>query len=109
MPERYKEHRGPYAFTLAEAYRQGRIVRARCGHCRIKRHYDPGDLKLLVGDLAERALERKLRCDGCGTAEFMSVEFWIPTGAEWDGLIIRRLVGTKMIRKVFWRDEPARR
>ena len=50
-----------------------------------------------------------MRCERCGKREYMDVEFWSPTGQEWEELIVRRLVGTRMIRKVIWRDEPARR
>ena len=55
------------------------------------------------------ALRRQMRCEKCGKREFMNGEFWSPTGREWEGLIVRRLVGTRMIRKVIWRDELARR
>ena len=110
MPEQNGDNsRFPYTFSLLAAYEQGRLVRARCQHCNITRVYDPGDLKQLVGNVGIEALRAKMRCEKCGKGEWMEVEFWSPTGREWDGLIIRRLVGTRMIRKVIWRDEPARR
>lgn len=108
MPEQYKEPRGPYAFTLLAAFEQGRLVRVRCGHCNIRRVYDPGDLKELVGDVGPEGLRARMRCEKCGSNEWLSVEFWIPTGLELEGLVVRRLVGTRMIRKVIWRDGPAR-
>jgi hypothetical protein len=109
MPETNGKSRAPYAFTLLAAFQQGRLVRARCGHCNIRRVYDPGDLKQLVGDVDIDGLRRQMRCEKCGKRYYMDVEFWSPTGPEWEGLIVRRLVGTRMIRKVIWRDEPARR
>jgi hypothetical protein len=108
MPETNGQSRGPYAFTLLAAYQQGRLVRVRCGHCIIRRVYDPGDLKQLVGDVDIDGLRRQMRCEKCGKRDYMDVEFWSPMGPEWEGLIVRRLVGTRMIRKVIWRDEPAR-
>ena len=88
---------------------RSRIVRVRCGWCRVTHRYLAGDLVFLVGNVGMIALEHKMRCEKCGKKDYMSVEFWAPTGPEWEGLMVRRLVGTKMVRKVFWRDEPARR
>jgi hypothetical protein len=79
MPETNGEKRGPYTFTLLAAYEQGRLVRARCSHCNIRRVYDPGDLKQLVGNVGIEALRRQMRCEACRSSEYMDVEFWIPT------------------------------
>ena len=83
-------------------------MRARCSLCRLARHYLPGDLIYLAGNVGASILERKMRCEQCGKRDYMTVEFWLPTGQEWVGLTVRRLVGTRMVRKVYWRDEPAR-
>jgi hypothetical protein len=109
VPEQNREPRGPYAFTLLAAFEQGRLVRVRCGSCNIRRVYDPGDLKQLVGDVGTEGVRNRMRCEKCSSQEWLSVEFWIPTAQELEGLTVRRLVGTRMIRKVIWRDGPARR
>ena len=41
-------------------------MRARCQHCNIRRVYDPGDLKQLVGDVDIEGLRRQMRCEKCG-------------------------------------------
>ena len=84
-------------------------MRVRCSYCRITRHYLPGDLIYLVGDVGPSTLERMMRCQKCSRCGDIAVEFWVPTGQEWVGLTVRRLVGTKMIRHVYWRDEAAKR
>jgi hypothetical protein len=69
MPEQKHGTAWPYAFTLLAAFEQGRLVRVRCGNCNIRRAYDPGDLKQLVGDVGTEVVRNTMRCEKCGGKE----------------------------------------
>lgn len=51
------------------------------------------------------AVERQVRCEGCGLKDYLVVDFHIPTAAERASMRIRRLAGVRYIRKVIRRDE----
>jgi hypothetical protein len=103
MPEQPPSKR-PSAWTLSKAHRAGQLVRVRCGHCNIARHYVPADLQRLAGDLPAAAI--KMRCEKCGKSEWMRVSFENLPAAERQEIRVRRLAEVRLVRKVIWRDEP---
>ncbi|NGO54628.1 hypothetical protein [Allomesorhizobium camelthorni] len=93
----------PSAWTLSKAHDAGELVRVRCAHCNIVRHYYPTDLQKLAGDLPAAAIQ--MRCEKCGKTEWMRATFERLSAAERQAIRVRRLAGVKMVRKVIWQDE----
>jgi hypothetical protein len=93
----------PGAWTLSKAHGAGELVRVRCAHCNIVRHYHPADLQKLAGDLPAAAI--RMRCEKWGKTEWMRVSFENLPAAEWQAIRVRRLAAVKMVRKVIWQDE----
>jgi hypothetical protein len=58
----------------------GQLVRARCAHCNITRHYLPADLQRLVGDIPADAI--RMRCEKCGLDHWLAAIFCHITAAE---------------------------
>jgi hypothetical protein len=102
MPEQPPSKR-PSAWTLSKANDSGQLVRVRCAHCNITRHYLPADLQWLVGDIPADAI--RMRCEKCGKREWMRVSFENLPAAERQGIRIRRLVEIKLRRVPVWQDE----
>jgi hypothetical protein len=93
----------PSVWTLSKAHGAGELVRVRCAHCNIVRHYYPADLQKLAGDVPAAAI--KMRCEECGKREWMRISFERLPAAERQGIRIRRLAEVRTVRKVVWRDE----
>lgn len=93
----------PSAWTLSKAHDAGELVRARCAHCNIRRHYYPADLKRLAGDLPADSI--RMRCEKCGSTEWMRVSFETLSAVERQAIRVRRLAEVRMVRKIKWLDE----
>jgi hypothetical protein len=98
----YRENQIP---TLSDAESKGQFVRVRCTPCKITRYFRPTDIeKLLQENLHVLNLQRKFRCDRCGSKDHMVVEFRTLVAAEMVGLVVRELVDVKTVRRPVWRD-----
>jgi ribosomal protein S27AE len=102
MPEQPPPKR-PSAWTLSKAHGAGQLVRVRCGHCNITRHYQPADLQQLAGDVPADGI--RMRCEKCGKSEWMRATFEALPAAERQAIRVRRLAEVRMVRKAIWRDE----
>ncbi|TIQ36271.1 MAG: hypothetical protein E5X48_10835 [Mesorhizobium sp.] len=87
------------------AHDAGQIARISCGHCNIKRHYKPAELREVVGNLTIEEVRRKARCQVCGKTEFMHAELIHAHGQELVTIRFRRLKEIRWERRVIWRDE----
>ncbi|MER8894698.1 hypothetical protein [Mesorhizobium sp. M0676] len=74
------------------------------GNCNITRHYLPGDLAKLVGDIPFWDVERHMRCERCKGRE-LDAGIILPSAAERLKIRVRRLVEIRMVRRVIWRDD----
>ncbi len=90
--------------TLSRAHDIGQLIRVRCINCNVTRHYLPGDLAKLMGDIPFWDVERHMRCDQCRRREF-DVEILLPSASQRRDIRVRRLVGVRMVRRVIWKDE----
>lgn len=90
-------------YYLSNAHRNGDFIRVTCGGCSPPRIYAPEDLITLFGDVAVMDLDEIMRCERCGDG--LRVRAYSPTGAEKNGLVVRRIAEIKMVRKVRWREE----
>ncbi|PZO74560.1 MAG: hypothetical protein DI629_18285 [Mesorhizobium amorphae] len=104
MPDQPKR---PTNWRLADAHDHGQLVAVRCNLCRVQRNYRPGELRQLFGDVLPQELESKMRCAGCGSRDYLHAWTWAPSGQEMAGLVVRRLVSIRIIRRPVWRDERA--
>ncbi|TGS19049.1 hypothetical protein EN852_001615 [Mesorhizobium sp. M2E.F.Ca.ET.209.01.1.1] len=87
--------------TLNRAHEIGQLIRVRCINCNITRHYLPGDLAKLMGDIPFWDVERHERCR---RREF-DVDILLPSAAQGVKIRVRRLVGVRMVRRVIWKDD----
>ncbi|MFA6153401.1 hypothetical protein [Mesorhizobium sp.] len=90
--------------TLGLAHEVGQVIRVRCLNCNITRHYLPGDLAKLVGDIPFWDVERLMRCERCKRRE-LDASVILPSAAERLKIRVRRLVEIRMVRRVIWRDD----
>ncbi|KRB28141.1 hypothetical protein ASD99_03195 [Mesorhizobium sp. Root695] len=90
--------------TLCLAHEVGQLIRVRCRHCNITRHYLPGELAKLVGDIPFWDVERHMRCERCKLRE-LDADIILPSAVERLKIRVRRLVEIRMVRRVIWRDE----
>ncbi|TPI29358.1 hypothetical protein FJW08_18060 [Mesorhizobium sp. B3-2-1] len=90
--------------TLCLAHEVGQLIRVRCRNCNITRHYLPGDLVKLVGDIPFWDVERHMRCERCKERE-LDAGIVLPSAAERLKIRVRRLVEIRMVRRVIWRDD----
>lgn len=105
MPEQHQDARWQQPWTLVNAQNVGQVARIRCGRCNIKRHYKPAELREVVGNISADAVAQKMRCDVCKRGDYMSCEFFNPTGPELEAIQFRRLVEIRFERRIIWRDE----
>lgn len=106
MPDQpAKKQRSLQRFTLSKAHADGRLVRARCGSCNIKRVYRCDEMIAVAGDVDVDDLRPQLRCEKCRNKHWIDVEFWSPTARERQAVRLRRLVRVFWRRQVVWRDE----
>jgi len=73
-------------------------------NCNITRHYLPGDLVKLFGDIPFWDIEGKMRCERCKRRDFDAC-VTLPSAEERLKIRVRRLVDIRMVRRVIWRDE----
>lgn len=86
--------------------RLGQLIRVRCVNCNITRHYLPGDLAKLVGDIPFWDIDRHMRCERCKRRD-LDVDILLPSASEGMKIRVRRLVGVRMVRRVIWRDDAS--
>lgn len=90
---------------LSDAHAAGQLLTVRCGHCRTTRHYLPGDVITVLGDVGLYGIVGRMRCEKCGDREWLSASFSMPSARERQGMRVRRLAKVETVRKVVWRDE----
>lgn len=105
MPEQYRPKRGLQPYLLSSADRQRALIQARCVGCTPPRWYAPADLMQLFGDIPVINLEGIMRCGTCRAV--MNIRSTIPTSAERQRIVLRRLDAVWWVRRVRWRDEKA--
>ncbi|RWP18059.1 MAG: hypothetical protein EOR01_23565 [Mesorhizobium sp.] len=88
--------------TLCRAHQVGQLVRVRCVNCNITRHYLPGDLAKLVGDIPFWDVDKRMRCERCKRRE---VDILLPSASEGMKIRVRRLAEIRMVRRVIGRDD----
>lgn len=88
---------------LSRAHEIGQLIRVRCLNCNITRHYLPGDLLKLKGDIPFWDVERHMRCERCKRREF-DFDILLPSATQGLKIRVRRLVEVRMVRKVIWSD-----
>lgn len=103
MPEQPRKPRR-LVQTLSKAHEVGQLIRVRCFNCNITRHYLPGDLVKLVGDIPFWDVDRHMRCERSERRE-LDVDILLPSASESMKIRVRRLVEIRMVRRVIWRDE----
>lgn len=92
--------------TLDHADGMGQFVRAGCARCKTIHLYRPADIKTVVGgDMHVFRLREKLRCEQCGKRDEMVVEFKTFLGNEMVGLVVRKLVEIRTVKKPIWREK----
>ena len=104
MPEQNTKPRGAIV-RLSQAHEWGMLIRVRCGYCRTTKHYFPDDLRKILGDIDCEIIDRRMKCEGCGKGEYIDARGASLTGAEKNGLRVRRLVAIKVKKVPVWRDE----
>lgn len=91
---------------LSELAPLDRLVRLRCNYCRSgHRYYRPENLMTLLGDVEVDRLRGNLTCETCNRRDYIEIEAPILTAGERQGLVIRRLVKVRVIRRPVWCDE----
>lgn len=90
---------------LSWAHQRGQLVQVACGYCPCVRHYVPGDLIRLFGDIDVQGLGRRIRCERCGRRDNMDADLRQPPAAEPQRMTVRRLVDIRIRRTPVWRDE----
>jgi hypothetical protein len=98
--------RNNIGLILSQTHDLGCIVRVRCNYCQSVRHYVPEDVIKLIGDVEVDGLRRRLRCEGCGRRDYVEVEAIVLFPQERVGVVVRRLVKVRTIRRPVWRNEP---
>jgi hypothetical protein len=82
------------------------IMTMRCNGCRRQVNYWAADLVKVVEDPFHEARTPPWGCAHCGTGEFMSMRWRIPSATELQsGLTVRRPV--RQVVRWIWRDEKA--
>lgn len=89
--------------TLCRAHEVAQLIRSRCINCNITRHYLPGDLLKLMGDIPFWDVERICGAS-CKWREF-DVDILLPGAVQGMKIRVRRLVGVRIVRGVIWRDD----
>jgi hypothetical protein len=103
MPESNTRPSG-LIWPLSKAHEVGQIVRVRCFYCPGRRHYLPGDLQQVLGDVDVRAVSRRMRCERCYRSDGLEADVFVPVASERAKLTVRRLVEIKVRRVPVWRD-----
>ncbi|MHC2791190.1 DNA-directed RNA polymerase subunit RPC12/RpoP [Mesorhizobium jarvisii] len=105
MPEQPETWPRGVPWRLTNAHDAGQVAGIRCGRCNIKRFYKPLDLRELIGNVTIGEVKEKMRCQKCGSKEWMDAELFHPTGEQAHAIRFRRLKEIRWERRVVWRDE----
>jgi len=105
MPEQPEKWPRGAAWTLTHAHDAGQACGIRCGKCNLKRFYKPQELREVIGNVTIDEVREKVRCQKCGSREWMDAELFHPTGEQAHTIRYRRLVQIRWEKRVVWRDE----
>ncbi|MEI5680522.1 MULTISPECIES: hypothetical protein [unclassified Mesorhizobium] len=107
MPDTSGARRRGTEWTLAHANELRHLIRIRCGTCKIQRHYYPGDLWKLYGNIELERVVSKMFCEKCGKKEYLDIDTVHPTASEIvkEKIRVRTLVEIRWIRRPVWRDD----
>jgi ribosomal protein S27AE len=105
MPEQPEKWPRGVPWRLMDAHNAGQTARISCGHCNIRRYFQPAELRQIVGNVTIDELRKKMRCEKCGLNEFLRADLFHPVAAEAMAIRYRRLVEIKFVRRIVWRDE----
>jgi hypothetical protein len=61
-------------YTLSDAHQFGQLITVKCSACAVKRYYDPSDLIGLMGDVPTHYVDRRMKCERCGTKDHLRVD-----------------------------------
>jgi hypothetical protein len=105
MPDTDGRRKRGNAWTLGKSHERGDLILIRCGHCNIKRWYEPSDLIRLFGDVDIELIDGRMLCEKCRNKEFVRAEARHLTALERVGIRVRRLAEIRVVRRVVWKDE----
>ena len=74
------------------AHDAGRVVGIRCGKCNLTRLYKPLELREMIGNVTIDKVREKVRCQQCGSREWMDAQLLHPNGEQAHTIRFRRLV-----------------
>ena len=89
---------------MSTAIEHGQFIKISCTWCHISHCYDPADLKQLIGDVPFLNIEIHFRCSDCGKKEYMMAYIENPPARERVGMVVRRLVEIRTVRRPIWKD-----
>ncbi|TIS91997.1 hypothetical protein [Mesorhizobium sp.] len=72
----------------------------RCGRCNRKRFYKPLELREVIGNVTIDEVRKKVRCQRCGSREWMDAELFHPTGEQAHTIRFRCLVEIRWEKRV---------
>ena len=90
---------------LGKAEEGGRFIRVTCTWCRRSHVFYPRDIIRLIGNVPFLYLEEYFHCTGCDKGAYMKVKIEAPSAEERIGLVVRKLVEIKTVRRPIWKDE----
>ncbi|WP_320235891.1 hypothetical protein [Mesorhizobium montanum] len=105
MPEQPEKWPRGAAWTLTHAHDAGQVAGIRCGKCNLRRFYKPLELREVIGNVTIDEVRKKVRCQQCGSREWMGAELFHPTGEQAHTMRYRRLVQIRWEKRVIWWDE----
>jgi len=51
------------------------------------------------------SLQRRIKCEGCRSKNFLHIETFQPAGSDLSEIRVRRLVGIKLLRVPIWKED----
>ncbi|MET3593270.1 putative nucleic-acid-binding Zn-ribbon protein [Mesorhizobium shonense] len=105
MPDQPEKWPRGAAWTLTHAHDAGQVTGIRCARCNVTRYYKPAELREVIGNVTIDEVREKVRCQKCGSREWMGAELFHPTGEQAHTIRYRRLVQIRWEKRVIWRDE----
>lgn len=94
-------------WRLGAASDAGQLVKVWCAVCPGERHYEPADLRHLLGDIGVHQLRERMSCERCGKLNQLSTTVFVPTAQQRNGITIRRLIGIRIKRVPVWEEVKA--
>ena len=67
--------------------------------------YKPLELREVIGNVTIDEVREKVRCQKCGSREWMDAELFHPTGEQAHTIRFRRLKEIRWEKRVIWQDE----